>query len=163
MKISLTNIARGAVYFMGTAVFSVCGILLPELAREEAAGKAEPPIAWPFLVGAWILSVPIFIALREVLRLLKNVDENKAFSESTVRALKNIKYCSIVFAVLITMAATITVIAARITAPAEDTPPIFMFGFILTFISCVVATFVAVLQRLLQNVIDIKRENDLTV
>ncbi|MGI5826438.1 MAG: DUF2975 domain-containing protein [Patescibacteria group bacterium] len=148
---------------MGIAVISVCGILLPELAREEAVGKANPPVQWPFLIGAWILAIPIFIALREVLKLLKNIDENMAFSKSTIKVLRNIKYCSIVFAVLIALAAISTVIFVRITAPMEDAPPIFMFGFIFTFVSCVIATFVAVLERLLQNAIDIKAENDLTV
>lgn len=162
-KKSLSTITRGLVYLMGLAVISIQTILLPELAREEAAGKAHPPVTYPFFVAAWILSIPIFIALWHMLKLLRYFDQGTAFSELSVKALQTIKICAIVFGVLIALSAITTVISVRITDPTEDTPPVLMMGTIVTATSFVIATFVAVLQRLLKQAIAMKSENDLTV
>ncbi|HDR6753118.1 TPA: DUF2975 domain-containing protein, partial [Bacillus thuringiensis] len=42
-------------------------------------------------------------------------------------------------------------------------PPIGLVGLIIVFASLVIAVFAAILQRLLQEAINIKSENDLTV
>ncbi|MBT2674309.1 DUF2975 domain-containing protein [Streptomyces sp. ISL-14] len=42
-------------------------------------------------------------------------------------------------------------------------PPIVLMGLIIIFASLVIAVFAAILQRLLQEAINIKSENDLTV
>jgi hypothetical protein len=163
MKNGLTFITRGVIYLMAFAVIVVCLILLPELAREEAVGKANPPQAFPFLIAAWALSIPIFIALKQTLKLLGYIDTNKAFSKLSVKALQNIKTCAIVFNILIIAGAITVIISARSIDPGEDITPVVTLGFIFTFTSSVIATFIAVLQRLLQDAIDIKSENDLTV
>lgn len=159
----LTNITRGIIYLMGIAVLAVCAILLPELAREEAAGKATPPLVWPFLLSAWIFSIPIFVALYQALRLLTYIDDNTAFSSKSINALQNIKICAIIFAALIALRAITVINLAQIADPREDVTPVFTLGFIFIFTSSVIATFVAVLQKLLSKVIDIKSENDLIV
>lgn len=163
MKKSLTIGIRGIVYLMALAVITVCAILLPELAREEAVGKANPPTALPFLIGAWVLSIPIFIALYQTLKLVSLIGENKAFSNQSVRALQTIKYCSMAFGILIVIGATTVIILTRSADPTEDVTPIFTLGFIFTFVSSVVATFLAVLRKILMDAIKIKSENDLTV
>jgi hypothetical protein len=163
MKQRVTLITRAAIYFMGLAVFSINTILLPELAREEAAGRANPPITYPFFIGAWILSIPIFIALHQTLKLLKYIDENRAFSNRSVKVLQNIKLCAIVYGVLVALSAISIVVVGRIMDPTEDTPPFLLVGSVFTLASIVVATFAAVLQRLLQDAIGIKEENDLIV
>lgn len=163
MKKSLTIVTKGIVYLMGTAVIMVCAILLPELAREEAVGKVNPPTAFPFLIGAWVLSIPIFIALYQTLKLVSLIDENKTFSIQSVKALQTIKYCSMAFGILIVAGVTVVIILARSINPTEDVTPIFTLGFIFTFASSLVATFFAVLERLLMDAIIIKSENDLTV
>ena len=48
-------------------------------------------------------------------------------------------------------------------AEMDDAPGIILIGLVLIFASMVIAVFAAVLQRLLQEAIDIKSENDLTV
>jgi len=145
------------------AVITVCAILLPELAREEAVGKANPPSATPFLIGAWFLSTPIFIALHQTLKLLNYIDKNMAFSQASVNALQNIKFCALIFSLLIVAGAISVVVLARVNDPTEDITPVFTIGFIITFASGVIVTFVAVLQRLLHDAITIKSENDLIV
>lgn len=48
-------------------------------------------------------------------------------------------------------------------AEIDDAPGIIVIGLIIIFASMVIAVFVAVLQKLLKEAIDIKSENDLTV
>jgi hypothetical protein len=163
MKRGLTIITRGIVYLMGIAVLSILAILLPELAREEAVGKANPPTVWPFFVAAWVLSVPIFIALHQTLKLLSYIDGNKAFSDRSVHTLQNIKLCAIAFSIMIALSAITVIVVARIADPREDVTHIVTIGFIFTFASSIVATFAAVLKRLLNDAINIKSENDLIV
>lgn len=50
-----------------------------------------------------------------------------------------------------------------IVAKLEDAPGIMLIGLGIIFASTIIAVFAAVLQRLLQEAIDIKSENDLTI
>lgn len=145
---------------MGIAVLVVCAILVPELAREEAAGRINPPESRPFLIGVWVLAVPVFVALFQTHKLLGYLDQGKAFSEKSVRALKYIKYCAIIFAMMIAAAAITTFSITHSIDPTEDAAPVGTFGAIFTFVPVVIATFVAVLQKLMQQAIKIKEEND---
>lgn len=163
MRKGLTHITRGIVYLMAVSVFAVCAILLPELAREEAVGKVNPPSSYPFLIGAWVLSIPIFTALYQTLKLVSYIDENSAFSNRSVKALQIIKYCSIAFSILIVLGTGAVIVLARSANPSEDVAGLITMGFIFTFVSSIIAAFVAVLQRLLNDAIEMKRENDLIV
>jgi hypothetical protein len=163
VKRGLTIVTRGVLYLMGFAVISICVILLPELAREEAVANPNAGPAVPFLIGAWVLSVPIFVALHHTLRLLSYIDTDKAFSVLSVKALQNIKMCAIAFSAMIVFGAITVIVMARISDPREDVTHILTLGFIFTFAASIVATFAAVLKRLLQDAINIKTENDLIV
>jgi len=48
-------------------------------------------------------------------------------------------------------------------AISDDAPGVFAIGLVFTFAGIVTATFAAVLQKLVQNRLEIKSENDLTV
>lgn len=162
-KSALIIFTRGLIYLMGIAVLSVCGILLPELAREEAVGKVNPPSSIPFLIGAWILSVPVFIGLHQALKILSFIDNNRAFSELSVKSLSNIKICSVIFSLLIVLSAVMVIITAKIADPTEDVTHVVTIGFVFAFASSIVATFAAVMQRLLKEAVNMKSENDLIV
>ncbi len=159
----LTNITRIIIGLMALAVFSVCAILLPELAREEAVGKINPPVVMPYLIAAWVVAAPIFYALYQTLRLLSFIDQNTAFSEQSVQVLQRIKFSAILFTTLIVLGAITIIVVARMVNPTEDVTPVVTLGLVFTFVSSVIATFVAVLQRLLKDAITMKSENELTV
>src|SRR3954469_19208544 len=55
----------------------------------------------PFLAYAYISSIPFFVALYQSFTLLTYIGQNKVFSPTAVRALRNIKYCAITLAALI--------------------------------------------------------------
>ena len=82
-----------------------------------------------------------------------------AFSELSVKALRNIKYCAITISAL--YAAGMPFLVS--VADKDDAPGAVGFGLIFILASIVVATFAAVLQRLVRNGLDMKSENDLTV
>ena len=104
------------------------------------------------------MSIPFFVALYQAFKLLIYIDRNKAFSELSVRALKVIKSCAITISAFIV--AGIIFVAIFIEG---DRAGVIVLGLICTFASSVIATFAAVLQKLLKDALDIKSENDLTV
>lgn len=87
------------------------------------------------------------------------LDKNNAFSELSVRALKIIKYCAFTISILYTASLPFL----YFIADEDDAPGLIVIGLVIIFASIVVAVFAAVLQKLLNNAIDIKSENDLTV
>ena len=114
----------------------------------------------PFLAYAYLASVAFFVALYQAFKLLGYIGQNKVFTLNSVRALRSIKYCAIVLSILIVMAA----LYIRIFHAKDDDPAGFIAVCIVTtFISIVIATAAAVFERTLQNAVDIKSENDLTV
>jgi hypothetical protein len=113
----------------------------------------------PFIIYLYIASLPFFIALYQAFKLLGYIEQNKAFSQIAVDALRNIKYCAIALSAFMAGSETFIIV----THGNDDAAGAVMVGFIVIFASFVIATAAAVFQKLLQNAVDIKSENDLTV
>jgi hypothetical protein len=114
----------------------------------------------PFILYGYAASIAFFVALYKVFKLLGYIGQNKVFSSKSVKALKSIKYCAIVLSILIVAAG----LYIRIFHSKEDDPAGFLAICIVTaFVSIVFATAAAIFEKLLQNAIDIKSENDLTI
>lgn len=114
----------------------------------------------PFILYGYAASIAFFVALYKAFRLLGYIGQNKVFSSSSVKALKSIKYCAIVLSVLIVAAG----LYIRIFHDKEDDPAGFLAICIVTiFVSVVIATAAAIFEKILQNAIDMKSENDLTI
>lgn len=113
----------------------------------------------PVIIYAYIGSIPFFVALYQAFKLLGYLDSNNVFSQSSVNAARNIKYCAITMSGLIVLG----ILYIRLSVIDDDPAGITAFGIFTTFASIVIATTAAVFQRLLQNAVEIKLENDLTV
>jgi len=113
----------------------------------------------PLIIYAYIGSIPFFVALYQAFKLLGYIDGNKVFSQSSVNAMKNIKYCAITFSGFIVLG----ILYIRLFVRGDDPAGVTALGIFTTFASIVIATAAAVFQRLLQNAVDIKSENDFTV
>jgi hypothetical protein len=114
----------------------------------------------PLIIYVYIGSIPFFVALYQAFKLLGYVDLNKVFSPQSVDAVRKIKYC----AITISGAIVLALLYIRLSAPIDEDPAgVTALGIVIIFASIVIATAAAVFQRLLQNAIDIKSENDLTV
>lgn len=144
---------RGVVILLGIIVLILCIFVLP---LAITSGKAD--YYRPLLIGMYVPAIPFFIALYQALKLLGYIDQNKTFSNFSVHALKNIKYCGIAISALYAVGMPYIFLAAE-----RDAPGVAALGLVIIFASSVIAVFAAVLQRLLQNAVDIKSENDLTV
>ncbi len=114
----------------------------------------------PFLAYAYLASIAFFVALFQAFTLLRSIGQNKVFSLSSVRALRTIKYCAIALVAMIGAAVAYLFIAVR---GKDDIAGGVAIGVVMIFVSVVVATAAAVFEKLLQNAVDIKSENDLTV
>ncbi len=114
----------------------------------------------PFILYGYATSIAFFIALYKAFKLLGYIGQNKVFSSNAVNALKSIKYCAIVLSILIVTAG----LYIKIAHNKEDDPAGFLaICIVTTFASIVVATAAAIFEKLLQNAIDMKSENDLTI
>jgi len=114
----------------------------------------------PFLAYAYIASIAFFTALFQAFTLLGYIGQNKVFSLDSVRALRTIKYCAIALVAMIGAAVAYLFIAVR---GKDDIAGGVAVGLVMIFASVVIATAAAVFERLLQNAVDMKSENDLTV
>jgi Protein of unknown function (DUF2975) len=112
----------------------------------------------PFLAYAYIGSIPFFVALYQAFKVLGYAGQNKVFSQAAVKALRTIKYCAI--AIIGFVAVSVIFIMFGDT---DDRPAGVFMRILIAFPSIVVATAAAVFERILQNAVDIKSENDLTV
>ena len=115
----------------------------------------------PFLALVYAGSIPFFIALYQVIRALGYVGRNDVFSSEVVRALRTIKYCALV---IIGFVVVEVIWVLLVSGPDEDNPGVpFFMGFLIIFPSIVVVTVAGMFERILQNAVDLKCENDLTV
>ncbi len=159
---------RGSTLFLKLVLLLIgAGVLTALLwfPQTEGRNRNSDPISLyfndPFLAYIYATFISFFVGLYQAFRLLGYIEQNKAFSEASVKALRNIKYCSLIFGGLI--AAAIPVIMYMAKQSQDDAAGGIMMGLVIIFASLVVATAAAVFQRLLQNAVDIKSENDLTV
>lgn len=114
----------------------------------------------PFILYGYAASIAFFVALYNAFRLLGAIRQNKVFSSQAVKRLKNIKVCAVVLGVSIVAAGLFIVLSH----PKEDDPAGFLaLCIVTTFVSIVVATAAAIFEKVLQNAVDMKSENDLTV
>ena len=156
MKRGSTLILKGVVVLLGLIVSGLCIFALPRFISSELAGDFD---YGPIFLGMYVPAVPFFIALYQALKLLGYIDKNKAFSKLSINALKRIKYCALIISAL--YAAGMPYIFY--VADRDDATGVALIGFVVIGASFVIATAAAVFQRLLQNAVDIKSENDLTV
>lgn len=166
MKRSLTILSKGAVCLLALAAVAMCVILLPELAREAVVeDPAMVGLTYPFFAMAYGLTIPFFIALYQTYKLLNYVEQDRAFSQLSVQALQNIKRCTVVFGVLAIVGGVAGNMFITNIAPDQDVSFTLMLvlGCLLAFMAGVIATFIAVLQRLLQEALEMQKENELTV
>lgn len=142
--------------FIGLTILTICAVGLPSLIGSELVGDFD---YGPIFIGLYVPVVPFFLALHQALKILDNIEKNKAFSITSITAFKKIKYCALLISALFTIGMPyIFYIADR-----DDAPGVAAMGFVIIGASFVIATAAAVFQSLVQNAVDIKSENDLTV
>ena len=156
IKKSSTVFLQGVIVLVGIVALAIMGRF--PLTEGRAANLDLFSIySDPFILYGYAASISFFIALYKAFKLLGYIGQNKAFSLNSVRTLRSIKYCAIVLSILIVMAG----LYIRIFHNKDDDPAGFLaMCIVTTFVSLVVATAVAVFEKILQNGVDIKSENE---
>ena len=113
----------------------------------------------PFLALVYLGSIPLFVALYQAFKVLGYAGKNKIISPEAAKALRTIKYC----AVAIVGFVVVEEIFILLNHGNDDAAGGVFMGVLISFISIIVAAAAAVFEKLLQNAVDIKSENDLTV
>ncbi len=113
----------------------------------------------PFILLVYIGSIPFFVALFQAFKLLGYAGQNKILSRESIKALQTIKYCALAIIGFV----VIEELFVMLNHGDDDAAGAVFIGILITFGSVIVATAAAIFERVLQNVVDIKSENDLTV
>jgi hypothetical protein len=158
MKRGSTLFLRGILCLIGIGVLA--GMLwFPHTEGRAAHLDFISIYTDPLIIYGYIASIPFFIGLYQAYKLLNLIDANKAFSKGAVHTLKAMKLASLSLIVFIALA----VFYIRFFAHGDDPAGPTMLGICLTVAFGVIATAAGVFQKLFQNAVDIKSENDLTV
>lgn len=156
---------QGSTLFLRVVILliaagAIAGLLWSPQTEGRAANLDLVSIyADPLIIYAYIASIPFFVGLFQAFKLLNLIDANRAFSQAAVNTIKNMKFAALSLIGFIVLA----LLYIRFAAGGDDPAGPTALGILASFAAAVIATAAAVFQKLLQNAVDIKSENDLTV
>jgi len=141
LKVVILLIAIGTLIWM---------ILLPQLEGRATNLELISIYKDPLIIYGYIASIPFFVGLYQAFKLLGYIDGNKVFSQSSVNAVRNIKYCAITISGLIVLG----ILYIRLFVRGDDPAGVTALGIFATFASIVIATTAAVFQKHLQREVE---------
>jgi len=156
---------RGSILFLRAVILLLgVGVLAGMLWEPHLEGRnvnADLTTIYfrdPFLVYAYVGSLPFFFGLYQGFRLLGYVGRGRAFSPAAVKALRSIKYCALAVFGFIAGAEAYIILGV-----SDDRAGAVAMGIFTSFVCVVTAAAAAVLERVLQSAVVLKSEHDLTV
>src|SRR5436189_1712652 len=160
MKRGSTIFLQALVLLLGVGLLALL-IWEPQVeGRNVNATLFEVYFKDPFLAYIYVAFIPFFVCLYQAFKILGYARRNEIFFPRSVRALRIIKYCALTTAIFILGAEAYLFIFMR---GKDDIAGGVMMGAFVILVSAVIATVAAVFERILQNAVDIRSENDLTV
>lgn len=159
MRAYSTMILRLALFFAGAVVLAICSSAA-WMAIKTTPSSEYYILSFIFLTGTCLGAIPCFTALYQSYKLLGYIDTGCAFSELSVKALKIIM-CSALIEFFICSLGGLPFF--YIVAKKDDAPGLVLIGMAIAGVAFIIFVFASVLTRLLQDVIVIKSENDLTI
>lgn len=158
---------KGGTIFLRFALVAIASLAIllmifafPEMWRSfdfEDQMLAQPMRG--VIVRWYISAIPFLVGLWQSWKLLGYIDRGVAFSDLSTHALNRIKQCAIIIAIVMASALPFFYGFAEI----DDAPGVVIVGMMFVGGPVAVAVFAALLQKLLQSAIEIKKENELTV
>jgi hypothetical protein len=156
---------RGSILFLRVVILLVgVGVLAgllwePQVeGRNANADQATIYFGDPFLIYAYVGSLPFFFGLYQGFKLLGYVGRGDALSPEAIQALERIKYCALAVIAFIVGGEAYIILGVN-----DDHAGAVVMGILTTFACVVTATTAAVLERVLQSAVDLKSEHELTV
>lgn len=160
MKRVPTFFLRAAIIAIGAIILALCIFGLPAMWSAVSAEYPNHTYVFYCIIGAmYVAAVPFYIALYQAMKLLKYIDNRKAFSVLAVGALRRIAYAATSISAIFVASLPFF----YIWADNDDAPGLVIIGMFLVLAPFTIAVFAAVMQRLFSEAIEIKSENDLTV
>ncbi len=165
MARSSSPIKSGSTLFLKVVIILITVVVFAGMIRfPQTEGRAAnldliSIYKDPFIVYIYIASLPFYFGLYQAFKLLNLIEANKVFSQAAVITLRNIKFASLSIIGFIVLA----VVFIRFFANGDDPAGPSMVGILVCFASAIIATASAVFQKLVQNAVDLKSENDMTV
>ena len=158
---------RGSTIFLQVVIVLLgIGVLAALLWEPQVEGRNVNATQFeiyfkdPFLAYIYLAFIPFVVGLYQALKLLGYARRDEVFSERSVQALRILKYCAIAVAVFILGAEVYIFTFVRGT---DDVAGGVAMGVFIILVSAIIAAAAAVFERILQNAVDIKSENDLTI
>ncbi len=158
MKRSATTFLQIVIVLIGIGALALM-LWEPHIeGRNAHATLFEIYFKDPFLAYAYLASIPFFVALYQAIKVLGYAGQNRIFSQAAVKALRTIKYCAIAIIGFVVVS-----VIFMMSGDRDDRPAGVFMRILIAFPSIVVATAAAVFERIIQNAVDLKSENDLMV
>jgi hypothetical protein len=158
LKRSSTAFLQGVIVLIGMGALAIM-LWEPHVeGRNAHATVFEVYFKDPFLAYAYLASVPFFVALYHGFKVLGYAGRNQVFSPAAVKSLRTIKFCAIALVGFVAVGEIFILMS-----DSDDRAGGVFMGVLITFGSIVMATAAATFERILQNAVDLKSENDLTV
>lgn len=159
MKRYSTSILRLAIFIGVVIVIAICtGVAWIAIKTDSSSNYYI--LSYVLLIGTCLAAIPCFIALYQSYKLLGYIDIGRAFSELSVKALNIIMYSALVEFFICTLGG---LPFFYIVAEMDDAPGLILIGMAIAGVAFVIFVFASILNRLLQDAIAMKSENDLTI
>lgn len=151
---------KAVLVVFGVIAIAMCVFAFPALWSAVHGGLPEfAGVIYPAFIGLYGSFLPFVFSLYQAFRILEFIDRNDAFSQVSVRGLRNIACCAFAMSVLYAAAVPLAFVIAEL----DDAPGLGVIALAVVCAPLVVATFAAVLRKLIENALDLKQENDLTI
>lgn len=158
VKRGSTTFLKVIIFIIGIGVFALCIFWLPGLAIKEP--KAHPGVysLYPLLGYAYGCCIAFSVALYQAFKLLTCIERNNAFSQLSLKYLKVIKKCGLTIIFFFLLGIITLKVIAKFSG--DDPAGPISLSFMCILATSIIIAIVDVLQKLLQNLLDTKPEND---
>lgn len=153
-------VLRLAVVAAGLAILALCFGGTWVVVAVWEADQAHRIIMSVMLGGLYLSAIPFCIALHHTMKLLGYIDSERAFSQLSVEALEKIRRCAIAAFAACTLGG---LPFFYYWAETDDAPGLIIIGLAIAGGVFVGAILASIIKRLLQDAIEVKAENDLTI
>ena len=157
MKRSSTAFLQTVIVFIGIGALALM-LWEPHIEGVNAHAKFFEVYFGLFVAYAYVASIPFFVALYQAFKVLGFAGQNRVFSQAAVNALRTIKRCAIAIIGFVAGAEVFIMLHN-----SDDRAGGVFMGILIAFGSVIIAAAAATFERILQNAVDMKSENDLTV
>lgn len=159
MKKVSTLFLKAVLVIMALSVLALCIFAFPSMGRGIAAEFPAVKYLKYFVLVGYLASIPFLVGLYQAFKLLGFIDKNVAFSEQSTKTLRIMKYCGVFICISLLLGMPFVFWIAEV----DDAPGAILIWMVIACSPIVVSVFAAVLEKLIQNGLDLKSENELTV